>query len=101
MKPLAHHYDYIQIEKIILEPAERSQQIPEETRCVPFKVFVNGWLVNDEAAIGDEVTILTRIGRSLTGRLYQINPEYTHSFGPQIQELIQLDFNDQARNAHE
>jgi len=101
MNPLiAHHQDYVQIVQTILEPGERAPQIPEETRRVPFQVYINGWLIEDQASPGDEVTIVTRIGRRLSGKLYRIDPDYTHTFGPQIQELIRLDFRTSTGERH-
>jgi len=83
--------DYVQIRRAILEPQERTAAIPEETRKTHYQTFINGFLKNERARTGDFVTIETRIGRSLEGELYSIQPEFTHSFGPQLNELLKIE----------
>jgi len=73
--------DWVQIKQIILEPGQRAPQVPEDTSQVPLIRLVKGYLMAD-ANRGDTVTITTVIGRSMSGELVAVNPEYNHSFGP-------------------
>ena len=81
---------WVQIHSILLSPQERSDRIPEDTRAVPLEMWVNGFLVNDRASIGDEVEIETAIGRIVRGTLVDIHPGYTHSYGETLPELLQI-----------
>ncbi len=80
---------WVEIEQIVLTPAERAPSLPEETRKVPYILHVSGFL-QDEAEAGQEVTIRTIIGRELHGRLITINPGYSHSFGTTVPELLTI-----------
>ncbi|MEJ5272873.1 MAG: 2-amino-4-oxopentanoate thiolase subunit OrtA [Spirochaetota bacterium] len=81
--------EWVKIEKILLKPEERTAKLPEETKKVPYVVHVNGYLQND-AEIGDEVTILSRIGRLHTGKLIEVKPSFKHNFGDFIQHLVDI-----------
>ena len=59
---------YVQIYRVILTPEERSPNLPEDTRKVPFELRVRGFL-DDDADIGDDVIITTPIGRKQHGKL--------------------------------
>ncbi|UCD53790.1 MAG: 2-amino-4-ketopentanoate thiolase [Dehalococcoidia bacterium] len=89
MKSFAKKGDWVQIRQIVLEPGERSPQVPEDTKKVPLVLLVKGFLTSD-AQLGDKVTITTVIGREITGELVAINPSYNHSFGPARRELINI-----------
>jgi len=80
---------WVQIEKIILKVGERADNVPEETKNVPLKVFQKGYLQED-AQIGEEVTIRTIIGRTIEGKLIANNPKYNHDFGRPIPELLSV-----------
>ena len=80
---------WVEIYKIILEKGERAPQVPDDTKQTPLEMKVKGFLVED-AAVGEEATILTPAGRTLTGRLTEVNPAYTHQFGPPIPELLPI-----------
>ena len=82
--------DWVQIHNIILQPGERSPRIPEETQKVPFEMRVNGFLVDHEAEIGQDVSVRTLIGRTLSGKLVAINPQYPHTFGKPVPELLTI-----------
>lgn len=82
--------DWVQIEKLLLKPEERTVPLPEDTKKVPLKMRVKGFLQNEEANIGDEVEILTLIGRRVTGTLVAINPKYEHDFGEPVPELLTI-----------
>ena len=82
--------DYVQIHKTVLEPEKRSGNLPEETRTVPLEMWVKGYLQEDEAHIGDTVTVKTRTGRLSTGKLVDEAPHFEHSWGKQIPELYKI-----------
>jgi hypothetical protein len=88
MKDIAKAGDWVQIYQVVLLPEERAPQLPEETKKVPLELRTKGFLVDDEAQIGMEVTIQTIIGRKLKGRLEAINPEFNYSFGRAVPELL-------------
>lgn len=81
---------WVQIHSILLSPEERSDRIPEDTRAVPLEMWVNGFLVNESASIGDEVEIATAVGRTVRGTLTDIRPGYTHSYGETLPELLEI-----------
>lgn len=80
---------WIEIEQVVLTPAERASTLPEDTKKVPYLMHVSGFLVED-AALGDNVEILTIIGRILSGKLVTVNPGYSHSFGKTVPELLTI-----------
>ncbi|EKF49906.1 hypothetical protein H17ap60334_02705 [Thermosipho africanus H17ap60334] len=82
--------DWVQIEKLLLKPEERTAPLPDDTKKVPLKMRVKGFLQNEEANIGDEIEILTLIGRRVTGTLVAINPKYEHDFGEPVPELLTI-----------
>jgi hypothetical protein len=73
--------DLVQIHRIILEPDERPDSLPACTRAVPYESWLKGFLVDEHAKVGDQVTIQTFIGREIRGTLQKINPVYDHNFG--------------------
>jgi hypothetical protein len=82
--------EWVRIHKIILEPSERAPQVPEDTKQVPLEMWDKGFLQED-AEIGDEVTIETVTGRTETGTLTEVNPYYEHDFGKFVPELLTID----------
>lgn len=80
--------DWVRIHNIILTPEERASQVPEDTRRVPLEMWSKGLLINDEAKIGDTVTVETYIGRKISGKLIEVNPYFEHDFGKCISELL-------------
>ena len=81
--------DWVEIEYVLLEPADRSPGLPTETAEKPLKAWVKGFALAD-AAIGDEVTVTTMTGREVTGALTEVNPGYTHTFGKPAPELVHV-----------
>lgn len=80
---------WVEIEQVVLQPAERSIALPEDTKKVPYILRVSGFLEQD-AEIGQNVEIKTIIGRVLSGKLIVINPSYQHSFGTVVPELLTI-----------
>lgn len=77
---------WVEIHSIVLQANERAPQVPQDTQRVPLEMRVKGFLMAP-ASIGEDAEIETPTGRRLHGRLSEINPPYTHSFGPPIPEL--------------
>lgn len=82
--------DWVEIEQILLNPGERAPQVPEDTQKVPLKLWIKGYMLSEEATIGDEIEIQTIIGRKEKGILSTINPRHEHDFGNPIKELTDI-----------
>lgn len=80
--------DWVRIHNIVLTSEERAPQVPDDTKKVPLEMWDKGFLINDEAKIGDEVEIETYIGRRIKGKLLEINPYYDHDYGKCVPELL-------------
>lgn len=82
--------DWVRIHKIILTPPERAAQLPGDTKKVPLEMWDKGFLLNTRAQLGDEVEVESIIGRKLTGTLLEVNPQFHHSWGSCIPEILQI-----------
>ena len=82
--------DWVRIHKIILNVGERAPNIPEDTQQVPLEMWDKGFLVTENANIGDQVVIETYIGRKVEGELIEINPYWSHNFGKVIPEILYI-----------
>ncbi len=82
--------EWVRIHKIILEPSERAPQVPEDTKKVSLQMWDKGFLQED-AEIGDNVTVETVSGRKEAGTLIEVNPYYEHDFGKFVPELLAID----------
>jgi len=90
--------DWVEVECVLLEPADRSKNLPPETAEKPLMMWVKGFAQGD-AAVGDEVTVETTTGRRVRGRLSEVNPGYFHTFGRPIPELQHIGLDLRARLA--
>lgn len=81
--------DWVVVSEIVLPIENRSINLPEETKKVPLKMWVKGFIKSD-ANIGDLVEIETKSGRITKGTLEIINPTYTISFGNYIPEISKI-----------
>jgi len=81
--------DWVKIHNIVLNPDQRAPQVPEDTKQVPLEMWIKGFIEND-AEMGDTVSITTYTGRKMEGTLVEIKPTYTHSFGDNVPELLQI-----------
>jgi len=77
---------WVDIHRIVLRAGERAPKVPEDTKAVPLEMRTAGFLVA-AAVLGDEVEVITRAGRRISGTLVAVNPAYTHGFGAPIPEL--------------
>jgi len=85
------------IHQIILSSEERTENIPECTKAVPYEVWIKGFLLNESASLGEIVQIETFIGRKLEGIFVECNPSYTHGFGTTPLPLIKAGFDAKKR----
>jgi hypothetical protein len=81
--------DWVEIERVLFEPSERSGNLPDETAEQPMLMWVKGFAWAD-VELGGELTIETMTGRAVTGRLSAVNPGYTHTFGDPAPELVNV-----------
>jgi 2-amino-4-ketopentanoate thiolase alpha subunit len=77
---------WVEVERVLLEPADRAANLPEETASKPLLVWVKGFAL-DEAALGEECAVETMTGRTVSGSLSDLDPAYTHTFGSQPPEI--------------
>lgn len=80
---------WVEIEEIVLYPEERAQNIPEETKETPLKVWIRGYCLSD-CNIGEVTEVKTNVGRILSGKVVGINPGYYHSFGDYVEEIAYI-----------
>lgn len=80
---------WVRIEKIILEPEVRAPQVPEDTKKTPLKMWVKGHL-QDDAQIGDTVSVRTRADRLEIGTLLCADQGYDLNYGRFVPELLSI-----------
>lgn len=80
---------WAEVQVTVLTQQERAAGIPADTAATPLLQWVDGFLTHP-AALGEEATIRTVIGRSHTGTLSRINPGYDHSFGETVPEILTI-----------
>ena len=82
----AREGEWVEVECKLLDPADRSKNLPPETAEKPLMMWVKGF-AEGRAALGEPVTVETMTGRKVAGKLSAINPGYFHTFGEPIPEL--------------
>jgi hypothetical protein len=85
----AREGDWVEVECKLLDPADRSTNLPPETAEKPLMMWVKGFALA-EAAQGEELTIETITGRRVTGALSAVNPGYHITYGDPIPELTHV-----------
>lgn len=80
---------YVRIRKTLLQPSERSENLPEDTKKVPLKMWVKGRML-EEGELFDYAHIKTITGRIEYGRVKEIEPPYKHGYGDFVEELLQI-----------
>lgn len=81
--------EWVQIHQIVLNPEERPDHLPEDTKKVPLELWVKGFL-NQASNMGEEVEITTLTGREVKGKLVDVNPKYEYDFGECVPELLKV-----------
>jgi len=85
----AREGDWVEVEVELLDPADRSTNLPPETAEKPLMMWVKGF-AQGEAAQGEPLTIETITGRTVTGSLSAVNPGYFITYGDPIPELTHV-----------
>lgn len=80
---------WVMVHDIVLEPSERSTNLPEDTKKVPLEMWSKGFLIED-GQIGDIVEIKTITGRVVKGTLLEVEPSYDHDFGKFVPEILEI-----------
>lgn len=88
---MAKKGDWVRIHSIVLKAEERTGRIPEDTQKCDFQQWTKGFLQDENANIGDQVTVKTAANRIIKGVLVEERPSYTHSYGKFIPEIIEID----------
>ncbi len=86
---MAKKGDWVLTHTIVLTPDQRAPQVPEDTHRVPLEMWVKGRLTAN-AEIGEQVTVITRTGREVSGKLLEVNPCYRHDYGDFVPELLEI-----------
>ena len=90
--------DWVEVERVLLEPADRSKNLPPETAEKPLRMWIKGF-AQAEGDVGAAMTVETMTGRLVEGTLSAINPGYFHTFGKPIPELVHVGADLRARLA--
>jgi 2-amino-4-ketopentanoate thiolase alpha subunit len=80
---------WVEVQQVILTAGNRAPNVPADTAAVDFVARIRGFLSAD-ARLGDEATVRTLAGRSVTGRLTVVNPRNPADFGDPVPELLRL-----------
>ena len=80
----------MRIHRVILPADQRTANLPEDTKRVPFEMWVKGHLLSD-GEIGDEVRIKTVSGREEHGTLMEVSPQFDVNFGSFVPEILEMD----------
>lgn len=88
---MAKKGDWVRIRTIILKAEERTARIPEDTKKCDLLQWTKGFLLDEIAEIGSEVTVETAVGRIVKGELVEVDPYYTHSYGKFVPEIVQIE----------
>lgn len=84
---------WVEIETVVLGPEQRAPQIPEDTKNTNLMMWNRGVLQENQAEIGDTVTVQTLSDRLVSGKLVDIQPRFAHDFGNPVIELIEIGMN--------
>ena len=85
----AREGDWVEIEAMLLDPADRSANLPPETADKPLRMWIKGFALG-EAAMGEALTVETMTGRCVSGALTAVNPGYFITYGNPIPELTRV-----------
>ncbi|MGM8365252.1 2-amino-4-oxopentanoate thiolase subunit OrtA [Virgibacillus sp. W0181] len=80
--------DWVEVEVLLLKPSERADTLPKETSNVPLLSYVQGYLINENGALGDQVQVRTQTNRKIQGKLINLSPKFEHDFGHPMPELL-------------
>lgn len=81
---------WVQIENVVLKAGSRAPQVPEDTQNCDLRLWVKG-IIETGANMGDMVFVKTMTGRTVEGKLCDVNPRYVHDYGDFQPELLQIE----------
>ena len=87
---MARKGDWVRIHRVVLEPSGRAENVPEDTKMVPLEMWVKGHLLED-CELGRTAVVRTRTGRTETGTLLEVNPQYVIDYGDFVPEVLEID----------
>lgn len=87
---MAKKGEWVRIHTVVLKAEERTAKLPDDTKGCDLEMWTKGTLQED-AEIGDVVTVETAVGRLVEGTLIEVGPYYTHSYGKFVPEIIGID----------
>ena len=85
----AREGDWVEVEATLLDPADRSANLPPETADKPLRMWIKGFALG-EASLGEALTVETMTGRRVGGVLSAVNPGYFITYGNPIPELTHV-----------
>ncbi len=88
---MAKKGDWVRIHAVVLEADQRTAKLPDDTQKCALEMWTKGFLQEDSAKIGDEVSVLTAANRIAKGELIEERPHWTHSYGDFVPELVMID----------
>lgn len=91
MAQTAKRGDWCRIHSIVLTASERTAKLPEDTQKCDLQLWTKGFLQDESAQIGDEVTVITATDRLSRGTLLEVNPYYAHNYGKCIPEIVLIE----------
>ncbi len=87
---MAKKGDWVRVHRNILEAAERTGSVPEDTRSVPLEMWVKGHLL-EPCELGGAARVRTRSGRVESGTLLEVNPQFDVNYGDFVPEVLEID----------
>lgn len=81
--------DWVEVERVLLEPGDRAPGLPEETAATPLRMWVKGF-ARSAASLGEPLEVETMTGRVEHGALSAVLPGYTHTFGTPPPQLVHV-----------
>jgi 2-amino-4-ketopentanoate thiolase alpha subunit len=80
---------WVEVSQVVLPAGGRAPNVPQDTAATDFVARVRGFLT-EPAALGDDATVRTLLGREVGGRLAVVNPRNPADFGDPVPELLAL-----------
>lgn len=80
---------WVSVRRTVLSPEGRAATVPDDTKQVALVLLTSGYLQAD-ANIGDNVQIITHIGRADEGELVEANPIFNVNYGHSVPILNQV-----------
>lgn len=86
---LAKKGDWVEIQKVLTDTKRKSKQTSDDVE-EPLIQWVRGFMMTEEAIIGDHIEVETIMGRYDKGNLSAVNPRAIYDFDEPMKKLIQM-----------